>query len=59
MTLIEEYSCLRLLEQKRVPLYVVFVDEKEKERLETVVAWIGYSIALIALIALLLGLVWP
>jgi hypothetical protein len=35
------------------------VDEKEKKRLETVLVWIGYTIALIALIGLLLGLVWP
>jgi hypothetical protein len=33
------------------------VKGKEKKRLETVVAWIGYSVALFVLIALLLGLV--
>jgi hypothetical protein len=33
------------------------MEEKEKKRLETIVAWIGYSIALIVLIALFLNLV--
>jgi len=34
-----------------------FVEEKEKKRLETAVAWFGYSIALIGFVALFMGLV--
>ena len=38
-------------------MYVAFVEEKEKKRFETAVAWIGYSIALIGLTTLFIGLV--
>lgn len=35
----------------------LLMDERRKKRIETVIAWVGYSIVLIGLIALLLGLV--
>ncbi len=33
------------------------MDERKKKRIETAIAWVGYSIAFIGLIALLLSLV--
>jgi len=36
-----------------------FMDERKKKRMETAIAWVGYSIVFIGLIALLLSLLRP
>jgi hypothetical protein len=36
---------------------LVFMDERRKKKVETAIAWVGYSIVLIGLIVLLFSLV--
>lgn len=39
-------------------LQLAAMDERKRKWIETIVAWVGYSIALISFIALFLSLVW-